>query len=1223
MVAGRGIIVKVVERLFREVAGDVAKDVGKDAAKAAAKDAAKDAGKKSLRSGLKDLRGKAWQFTKRMVTKDPIDVASGEVVLHQVDVELAGILPLVLERTHVSSYRAGGLFGISWASTLDQRLEVDSQGICFASADGMVLVYAHPVEPVLPAEGPRWPLARTGDGGYTVTDPQLGRTLHFPPPLGGQALWLTSISDRNGYRIDIVRDEAGIPLEIRHSGGYRIAVDAHSGRVRSLRLITSGHNGQAQGPILVRYGYDDAGHLAEVFNSSESALSFDYDGDGRLTRWQDRNGYSYRYSYDSQGRGIRGTGSDGFLDATLAFDPAARRTTVTDSLGATTTYHFNEAGQVVAETDPLGRTTRREWDRYDRLLSSTDPLGRTTRYSYDTSGNLTELLRPDGGRMVAGYNGLDLPVTVAEADGSTWRQEYDTRGNLTAVTDPLGFVTRYDYDDRGGLVAVVDALGNTVRVRTDPAGLPVAVTDPMGSSTGYTRDVFGRVVAVTDALGGVIRLTWSVEGKMTSRTLPSGAVERWVYDGEGNLIEYNDAMGQTTRTEYTHFDVPAVQTTPDGARLEFTHDTELRLRAVTNPQGLVWRYDYDPVGNLVQETDFNDRILIYAHDHAGQLVKRINGAGEAVHYLRDVLGNVVEERDADRQASFEYDLDGRLVRAVNADADVRFGRDALGRIVAETCNGRTLTSTYDPLGQRIHRRTPTGAEAVWQYDGAGRPVALETAGQMLRFGYDAAGREVQRHLGAGAMLAQTWDADHRLSSQALWGAPAAAHLTAPQRRPLQQRSYSYRADGNVVGIDDQMDGSRRLDVDTVGRITVVSAQSWSEHYAYDSAGNVTQAAWPASPEALGAAEGDALGGRNYNGTLIRRAGNVRYEHDAQGRLVLRRHKTLSGKPRVWRYIWDADDRLVAVETPDGKRWRYRYDPLGRRVAKEALTPDGSAVREQVQFSWDGPVLVEQTHTVSSHVGAIVRTITWDYEPDSFRPLTQMDRRSLNDKSQQWFDQQFHAIITDVVGSPIELVDSLGTVDWSSRATLWGKELSDGSARVHCPLRFPGQYHDSETGFSYNNNRYYDPAVARYLSPDPLGITPQPNPHAYVHNPTVWSDPLGLAPYSANINQKWADKATFATKQLQKKYSKHAVDFKLPPNYNPANAKKLEDAMRAHMRAPDVRRYRVNYKNQGMGIAFVDPNSGLMVLLHNTGEFWSGWKLGGNQLDDVIRKGWLW
>ncbi len=44
---------------------------------------------------------------------------------------------------------------------------------------------------------------------------------------------------------------------------------------------------------------------------------------------------------------------------------------------------------------------------------------------------------------------------------------------------------------------------------------------------------------------------------------------------------------------------------------------------------------------------------------------------------------------------------------------------------------------------------------------------------------------------------------------------------------------------------------------------------------------------------------------------------MRYEHDAQGRVVLRQQKRLSHKPNTWRYYWDADDRLVGCLTPDG------------------------------------------------------------------------------------------------------------------------------------------------------------------------------------------------------------------------------------------------------------------------------------------------------------------
>jgi RHS repeat-associated protein len=1065
-----------------------------------------------LRAGLKSL-GRARSYATRVVTKDPIDVATGEVVLRQVDVELAGALPLVLERTHVSTLRAGALFGASWTSTLDQRLEVDAEGVCFASADGMVLAYPTPVAgtPVLPESGPRRPLRKAVDGTYTISDPRTGREWHFKGRQGA-ALPLTSISDRNGHRIEFVYDDDDLLSEVRHSGGYRIAVDLDDRRVAALRLLT----GEADGQVLVRYRYDDAGRLTEVINSSDVPLRFTYDAVGRLTGWVDRNGFWYRYVYDERGRAVRAEGSEGVLDVTLGYAEDGSTTTVTDSLGHPTTFHFNESRQIVAEVDPLGRRTVSEWDGHDRLLARTDPLGRTTRYAYDDRGNLTSIIEPGERRLSARYNEMDLPVEFVEADGGVWRQEYDDRGNLTAVTDPRDAITRYSYDDRGHLTAITDALGLTMRVSLNDAGLAVAATDPSGVTTRIERDAFGRVTSIRDSSGEVTQYGWTIEGRPAWRTLPGGATERWHYDAEGNCVEYRDAEGHVTRTAYGPFDQPVARTGPDGARLEFSYDTELRLLAVTNPIGLVWRYEYNGSGDLVRETDFNGRTVSYTHDDAGRLTTRVNGAGQTTHYKRDLFDNVVEQRSGDTVATFKYDPAGRLIQAVNPDADVRFDRDRLGRVIRETCNGRTLTNVYDLMGRRVRRRTPSGAEAIWHYDDGGRPTILETAGQTIRFAHDPAGHEVERRIGGNAVLAQRWNADGRLSSQTLWGAPGTGG-----GRPLQHRDYRYRADGALVGITDQLSGPTGFELDVAGRVTEVHATGRRERYAYDPAGNIT--------EADPGFHHDAAGPRNHSGVRVRRAGRTRYSHDEQGRVVARQQVTLSGKSLTWEYVWDADDRLIAVTTPDGSRWRYRYDALGRRVAKQRLTSDGRAVAEQTDFVWDGAVLAEQIQ------GG--RATTWDYEPDTFRPLAQTEGVLSADTTQQRIDERFYAIVTDLIGTPTELVTADGTIAGRFHTTLWGALLSAGPGSVICPLRFPGQYHDVETGLYYNYHRYYDPVGGRYQSPDPLGLAPAPDPYAYAVNPTLQIDPLGLAPCKPDRHLALGLKNTLYGKPLLDPFAK--------------------------------------------------------------------------------------
>jgi RHS repeat-associated protein len=289
----------------------------------------------------------------------------------------------------------------------------------------------------------------------------------------------------------------------------------------------------------------------------------------------------------------------------------------------------------------------------------------------------------------------------------------------------------------------------------------------------------------------------------------------------------------------------------------------------------------------------------------------------------------------------------------------------------------------------------------------------------------------------------------------------------------------------------------------------VHASDWTERYAYDALGNVTESTTPDDE--------DTAGRRDHTGTLLRRAGRTTYDHDPQGRLVRATRSTLSGQIREWHYAWDADDRLTYARTPGGAVWQYRYDPLGRRIAKQRLDAQGNAT-EQTTFTWDGTRIAEQVHTSQ---GGRPETITWDYDPGTHRPVAQLQRGRPAAKStfaatatQAEFDERFYAIVTDLVGTPTELLAADGRIAATRRATLWGSAGWDGEA--DCPLRFPGQYHDPETGLDYNYERYYDPETARYASADPLGLAPSPHHHGYVDNPLTGTDPLGLSPSGRNV-----------------------------------------------------------------------------------------------------------
>ncbi|MFF8654566.1 DUF6531 domain-containing protein [Streptomyces huasconensis] len=1074
-------------------------------------------GLKGLKGGLKGLksarsmlgRGKdAFARNTKAVWKkltDPVDLATGQMFLPQTDIELPGTLPLVFSRRLASDYRTGWWFGPTWSSTIDQRLEVDQEGVVFVTEDGLLLAYPHPERvgaEVLPEVGPRWPLTRLENGGYRVTDPLTGQSRRFGPPLDGLAV-LERIADRNGNTIDFDHDDDGTPLAIRHSGGYILTFVVEDERVTRLCLAEGAAD--SSDVVVKEYRYTD-GNLTESINSSGSPLTFTYDERLRATSWTDTNGSHYQYVYDDRDRCVAEGGEAGHITLTLDYDgtdtawPGCRITTLTTAQGAVSRFVINEQCQVIAEIDAIGSVTRSGYDSDHHLVSWTDPLGNTTEITNNAYGIPVSVRRPDGTMTSSVLNELGLPVRVVMTDGAVWEHEYDERGNRTAVTGPDGATTRFTYDSAGRLLTVTDPLHATTHVLCNAAGLPVETVNALGERTTRTYDAFGRLSETADPLGATTLLRWTVEGRISRLLRADGTEERWEYDGEGNCVRHVNAVGGATTFEYTHFDLLSTRVDPDGARHEFVYDASLRLTRVSNPMGLTWSYSYDAAGRLVSESDFDGRITTYGHDAAHRLVSRTNSLGQTVRFERDSLGRAVRKEAAGQVTTYEWDTADRLIRAVSPESALTITRDTRGLVRAESVDGRTMVYTYDALGRRTSRTTPTGTTSAWSYDRAGRRTELTTSGRVISFEFDTAGREIARSIG-DLTLAYGRDAAGRVTSQTLTGADG--HIR-------QHRGYTYRADGYPLEVTDRTHGSRHFTLDPVGRVTAVRADNWSESYVYDGAGNQVEATWPSVQPAH-----DSTGPRDYSGSRITRAGRVRYEYDAQGRVVLRQMTRLSRKPATWRYAWDAEDRLTSVRTPDGTLWCYRYDPLGRRTAKQRVAPDGESVAEQVDFTWDGPTLCEQSTRYGGRSNRV--TLTWEHQ--GLHPITQFEQITTADAAQDAIDARFFAIVTDLIGTPSALVDEAGDVAWRSRSSLWGVTSWNATASAYTPLRFPGHYFDPETGLHYNYFRHFDPETAHYSSVDPMGLAPAPNPLSYVRNPHTQSDPLGLSPYP---NESLAD-----------------------------------------------------------------------------------------------------
>nr|WP_246113659.1 RHS repeat-associated core domain-containing protein [Streptomyces montanus] len=702
-----------------------------------------------------------------------------------------------------------------------------------------------------------------------------------------------------------------------------------------------------------------------------------------------------------------------------------------------------------------------------RLERISDRNHNTIAFEYDTDGAPSALRHSCGYHLALtvedGFVTALRLITVGEGESNVTIKRFGySGGNLTSATNSSGLPTQFTYDEQLRITSWEDTNLTRYEYAYDEQGRCIA----QGGEAGHLANTFTydlvdpawpdcHVTEVTTAEGATSRLVVDDRCLIVAEIDPLGATVTTAYDAYQNVISTTDQLGHTLRIVNNELGQPIEVTDPANAVTRLVYN-DLHLAAdIHLPDGTHWQYAYDERGNLTAVTGPTGTTSRSTYTPAGH-----------PSTVTDVLGHITT---------------------------VRLKRNRSGRLLSETVDGRTLVHAYDEAGRRTGRTTPTGATSTWAYDAAGRTARLTASGRVIDFDRDASGREVSRRIGAHVTLAQAFDEVGRLATQA---------VTADDGQSIQHRAYTYRADGNLTGIDDQLSGTRRFDLDRVGRVTAVHSVDWAETYTYDAAGNQTHSNWPHTHPGH-----DATGSRTYTGTRITHAGRVRYEHDELGRITMRQKTRLSRKPDTWRYEWDAEDRLTAVVTPDGTRWHYTYDPLGRRTAKQRLAHDGETVIEKTIFTWDGTTLCEQTTTAQELPHPV--TLTWDHHGAT--PVTQTERVIAAEASQDAIDSRFFAIVTDLIGTPTELIDESGEIAWRARSTLWGTTARAARSTTYTPLRFPGQYHDPESGLHYNYFRHYDPETARFTSPDPLGLAAAPNPVAYVLNPYTWSDPLGLTP----------------------------------------------------------------------------------------------------------------
>jgi RHS repeat-associated protein len=904
-----------------------------------------------------------------------------------------------------------------------------------------------------------------------------------------QNLRLTAIEDVSGDGIDLIWQSVAsgsrlVALRQRvERRELRIGYD-RAGWIDRLDLRTP----EGTEHRLVTYEHDAAGQLARIADAAGFVDRFEYDAKGRVTREINKDGGVFHYRYDDLGRCVVHTGLNHYNERRLRYLQAVGITEMSDSYGNTTTYRYLPSGQIVLEIDPLGGQRRTEYDEHGRIVASTDAIGAVIRYGYDDCGNRALVTDALGNTTQLRYNARHQPVEMIDAAGRRWRREYDVVGRLTRVMDPLGGSWLYRYDAAGNVVELRNPLG-AVRTMAYQNGAMQSITDWMGHATQFRFDSWGRVVERRDPQGELTQVRYDAVGNPIEVRLPDGTSILATYDHSSNLTRQIDTAGRMTLWCYGPCRRLLERTDAAGGTLRYTWGTEPgRLEQVINEKGEVHTFEHDQAGRVVAETSFDGARRQYRLDAEGRTSAFVNANGETVAIARDVLGRIVDQRLPDGEnLHFVYNPLGELIEAVNDDIALAYERDALGRVVREMQGERWVRSEYDAAGGLLRVQTSEHHSVDYQVDANSRSVVCDVLGKTLRFERDANGREIGRTLPGGARLAQRYDAMGRLTAQQLTPSHGASYGPAPD---TVRRLYTYDKSSGLVRSTDIEWGRADYAYDPVDRLlSALRSRGPSERFDYDRTGNITHI------QAEGARLRDEVLLYGPGDRLVQH-GRTRLEYDAEGRCTHRIEDADGPAPRVWRYEWNALDRLKSLTRPDGKVWRYRYDALARRIEK---TCDGATACE---YLWDRDVIAQELLPDAP-------SRCWLWEANSFAPVATVQHGRI------------YSVVNDQVGTPRELVDDRGSVAWAILLDSWGEVAESkwsAAAAPACDIRFQGQWADAESGLHYNFFRYYDPASGRYIGDDPLGLQGGTNAFRYAPNPLAWIDPLGLCNGNSKASQ---------------------------------------------------------------------------------------------------------
>ena len=849
---------------------------------------------------------------------------------------------------------------------------------------------------------------------------------------------------------------------------------------------------------------------ASVGQATSPYWQFSYNAQFTLDSKVDPNGNTTTYSYDAQGRALSATslgtitrGASYLPGNTTLVGETGGNTTFTystdhvitgivDPVGVTATYTYNAAGLLGTEIMPVDAQTVYVWAyQYDAYGNKTDIQGHTRHLGTTLSDDPIDYhlgITYDTNHFdqVSGIiNYLDVPPTTTSL-------AYDTNAGYQRIsaTSPTGGMTVTRLETNGNTHDIAHSDGTVTSFQYDTKG-QLASTTTSGIKTVFADyDALGNAhtVRLYDAAGTLVQTRlyeFDAVGRPTKDTVPATVpyIASYRYDLNGNPREVTDANSKKTTFEYDFKGQTTKITDALNKSTCFQYVGNGSLTTVIDANGNSTRYEYDMAERLVREVPATGSPLRYEYNQAGRLWKQKNDLTgiTLVTFTYDAQGRLVRKDFQDGSwDSYSFTPGGQLQTAANQDSSYRFDYYASGLIRTVTDGvGRKVDYAYDTAGRRNKLTVLTGTlnehtvSYVYTLDKL-TSIDSSLAGA-FGLGYDVLGRRATLTYPNGIVGTYTYHAE-----QPTWltGISYVGMLS-----PYSVMYPSFDMVGNRMAKSDEI--SSLFTYDDVYRLK--SATGTGESYTYDSVGNRRSGPKTTDSYTYGA-DNQLLTGPRAN-----------YGYDVYGNLQT---------AGIWAYTWNLENKLVKA-TNGPVTVSFKYDVFGRRVSK---TLEIYKFKRSSTYLYDGEdVVVEYVDgvignqyihgsEVDEHLGLVAGVKSYFYHADGLGSTTRITDSTKKVVQRYGYD------------SFGQLISSVGSFDQ--------------------PYTYTGRELDREMKLYYYRARYYDPAIGRFVSRDPIGAAGGINFYRYTGgNPNNWRDPSGLAQFENAIELRKFAEAAMSNKQF--------------------------------------------------------------------------------------------